>query len=167
MAWERNTEQGKSAAANDASLEFLAFRLGAEEYGIDIHNVQELRGYDAMTQIANSPAFIKGVINLRGAIVPIVDMRIKFDLGTPVYDQFTVVIVLSIGAHMVGIVVDSVSDVIVLAPAQMKPVPQIGSALDAGYLLGMGTVKDRMLILLDIEKLMSSPEIGLVTRLAA
>ena len=167
MSWELNTEQTRPAVASDASLEFLAFRLGGEEYGIDIHKVQELRGYDAMTHIANAPAFIKGVINLRGAIVPIVDMRIKFDLGTPVYDQFTVVIILSIASHVVGIVVDSVSDVITLDPAQMKPVPQIGSALDAGYLLGMGTVEDRMLILLDIEKLMSSPEVGLVTRLAA
>jgi purine-binding chemotaxis protein CheW len=167
MSSEVITEQTKPAAASDAPLEFLAFRLGGEEYGIDIHKVQELRGYDAVTQIANSPAFIKGVINLRGAIVPIVDMRIKFALGTPVYDMFTVVVILSIASRMVGIVVDSVSDVITLDPAQLKAVPQTGSSLDAGHLLGMGTVQDRMLILLDIEKLMSGPDLGRVTTVVA
>jgi len=94
--------------------EFLAFTLGKEEYGIDILKVQEIRGYEAVTRIANSPDFIKGVVNLRGIIVPIVDMRIKFQLGEPTYDQFTVVIILNIGGRVVGMVVDSVSDVITL-----------------------------------------------------
>jgi purine-binding chemotaxis protein CheW len=91
-----------SATAVMASLEFLAFRLGDEEYGVDIQKVQELRGYDAVTHIANSPDFIKGVVNLRGIIVPIIDMRIKFTLGTPTYDQFTVVIILCIAGRTFG-----------------------------------------------------------------
>ena len=142
--------------------EYLAFRLGEEEYGIDILKVQEIRGYENVTRIANAPAFIKGVINLRGIIVPIVDMRIKFNLGEPTYDQFTVVIILSIASRVMGMVVDSVSDVTTLQPEQVRPAPQMGTALNTDYLIGLGTLEERMLILLDIERLMSSAEMGLV-----
>ncbi len=148
-------------------LEFLAFTLGQEEYGIDIQKVQELRGYDAVTQIANAPAYLKGVVNLRGIIVPIIDMRIKFDLGEPIYDQFTVVIILNIGGRVVGMVVDSVSDVITLEPGDIKPAPQMGAIVATDYLLGLGAINERMLILIDIDKLMSSSEIGLIEKLAA
>ncbi|TFW34556.1 chemotaxis protein CheW [Massilia horti] len=147
--------------------EVLAFRLGAEEYGIDILTVQEIRGYEAVTAMASAPDFIKGVINLRGRIVPIVDMRIRFNLGKPVYDQFTVVIILNVAGHVIGMVVDSVSDVITLAPDQIKPAPDMGTALNAGPLVGLGTLDQRMIILLDIDKLMSSAEMGLIDRLAA
>lgn len=142
--------------------EYLAFKLGEEEYGIDILKVQEIRGYENVTRIANAPEFIKGVINLRGIIVPIVDMRIKFNLGEPSYDQFTVVIILSIAGRVMGMVVDSVSDVTTLHPDQIRPAPQMGSALNTDYLVGLGTVEERMLILLDIERLMSSAEMGLL-----
>ena len=118
--------------------------------------VQELRGYDAVTRIANSPAFLMGVVNLRGIIVPIVDMRIKLNLGTPTYDQFTVVIILNVGARLMGMVVDSVSDVITLTPEQVKPAPQLGTALDTDYLVGMGTLENRIVILVDIDKMMSN-----------
>ena len=148
-------------------LEFLAFTLGQEEYGVDIQKVQELRGYDAVTRIANAPEHIKGVVNLRGIIVPIVDMRIKFNLGTPTYDQFTVVIILNIASRVMGMVVDSVSDVITLSPEQVKPAPEMGAVLDADYLIGLGTLDDRMLILVDIDKLMTSEDMGLVEKLAA
>jgi len=148
-------------------MEFLAFKLGNEEYAIDIQRVQELRGYDAVTRIANSPDFIKGVVNLRGIIVPIVDMRIKFNLGTPSYDQFTVVIILNIGGRVIGMVVDSVSDVVTLSAEQLKPAPEMGTALNTDYLIGLGTLDERMLILVDIGKLMSSAEIGLLDKLAA
>ena len=148
-------------------LEFLAFTLGKEEYGVDIQKVQELRGYDAVTRIANAPEHIKGVVNLRGIIVPIIDMRIKFNLGTPTYDQFTVVIILNIASRVMGMVVDSVSDVITLSPEQVKPAPEMGAVLDADYLIGLGTLDDRMLILVDLEKLMTSEDMGLVEKLAA
>lgn len=147
--------------------EFLAFTLGKEEYGIDILKVQEIRGYEAVTRIANSPEFIKGVVNLRGIIVPIVDMRIKFQLGEPTYDQFTVVIILNIGGRVVGMVVDSVSDVITLTQEQIKPAPEMGTTFDSDYLIGLGTLEQRMLILVDIDKLMSSAEMGLIEKLAA
>ena len=151
-----------SGADASAGNEYLAFKLGQEEYGIDILKVQEIRGYESVTRIANAPEFIKGVINLRGIIVPIVDMRIKFNLGEPRYDQFTVVIILSIAGRVVGMVVDSVSDVTTLQPEQIRPAPEMGTALNTDYLVGLGTLEERMLILLDIERLMSSPEMGLI-----
>lgn len=144
--------------------EFLSFKLASEEYGIDILRVQEIRSYEAPTRIANAPAFVKGVINLRGVIVPIIDLRLKFNLGEAHYDGFTVVIVLNIGRQVVGIVVDGVSDVITLTPEQLRPVPQISSAIDSEHLLAIGSVGDRMLILLDIEKLMTSADMGLVSQ---
>ena len=142
--------------------EFLAFTLGREEYGIDILKVQEIRGYEAVTRIANAPDFLKGVINLRGIIVPIVDMRIKFNLGTPTYDQLTVVIILNIDGRVVGMVVDSVSDVMTLMPEQVRPAPEMGTTFSGDFLIGLGTLEERMLILVDIVKLMSSPEMGLI-----
>jgi purine-binding chemotaxis protein CheW len=150
-----------------AGNEFLAFTLGKEEYGIDILKVQEIRGYEAVTRIANAPEFIKGVVNLRGIIVPIVDMRIKFNLGEPTYDQFTVVIILNISGRVVGMVVDSVSDVITLSMDQVKPAPEMGTTFDSDYLIGLGTLDERMLILVDIDKLMSSADMGLIEKLAA
>jgi len=157
-----------SSVAQDAPVtsiqEFLSFKLASEEYGIDILRVQEIRSYEAPTRIANAPAFVKGVINLRGVIVPIIDMRLKFNLGEVNYDGFTVVIVLNIGRQVVGIVVDGVSDVITLTPEQLRPVPQISSAIDSDHLLAIGSVGDRMLILLDIEKLMNSADMGLVSQ---
>jgi purine-binding chemotaxis protein CheW len=152
---------------SETGNEFLAFTLGKEEYGIDILKVQEIRGYEAVTRIANAPEFVKGVVNLRGIIVPIVDMRIKFNLGEPTYDQFTVVIILNIGGRVVGMVVDSVSDVITLSAEQVKPAPEMGTALNTDYLIGLGTLDERMLILVDIDKLMSSSEMGLIEKIAA
>jgi purine-binding chemotaxis protein CheW len=157
----------QSIENNQNPIEVLAFTLGSEEYGIDIQKVQELRGYDTVTRIANSPEFVKGVVNLRGIIVPIVDMRIKFSLGTPTYDQFTVVIVLNIAGRIVGMVVDSVSDVTTLSPEHIKPAPDMGSALNTDYLIGLGIIDQRMLILVDIDKLMSSDEMGLIEKIAA
>lgn len=152
---------GVHGVAN-AGNEFLTFTLGKEEYGLDILKVQEIRGYDAVTAIANSPEFIKGVINLRGIIVPIVDMRIKFNLGKVEYNEYTVVIILNVAKRVVGMVVDGVSDVITLKPEQVKPAPEFGSAFDTQYLTGLGTVDARMLILVDIEKLMGSRDMELM-----
>jgi len=167
-----STEQAHAAAASASAVvlsatlnairEFLAFKLGSEEYGIDILRVQEIRSYEQPTRIANAPTHVLGVVNLRGVIVPIVDMRVKFNLEQKAYDSFTVVIVLNIGSRVVGMVVDGVSDVITLAPDQLRPVPQFNSAIDSDHLLAIGAVDERMLILLDIEKLMQSPGMGLI-----
>ena len=154
--------QAPQAAVLTSIREFLAFKLGAEEYGIDILRVQEIRSYEEPTRIANAPAFIKGVVNLRGVIVPIVDMRVKFNLEQVNYDSFTVVIVLNVRGRVVGMVVDGVSDVITLASEQMRPVPEFNSAVDSEHLLAIGAIDERMLILVDIEKLMTGAEMGLV-----
>lgn len=144
------------------ATEVLSFRLGAEEYALSILKVQEIRGYDNVTRIASAPDYLKGVVNLRGIIVPIVDMRIKFNVGNPTYDAFTVVIVLNINGHTIGMVVDSVSDVVTLTPDQIKAAPDLGASVAAEYLQGLGTVGERMLILLDIDKLLSSEDMGLL-----
>ena len=156
-----------TATSSIAGGEFLTFKLGAEEYGMDILKVQEIRGYDAVTVIANTPAFIKGVVNLRGIIVPIVDLRIKFNLGKVDYDQFTVVIILNLGTRVVGVVVDGVSDVLTLTQEQIKAAPSLSTTLDTRYITGLGTVDERMLILVDIEKLMSSKDMELVDEAVA
>ena len=159
------TGSQRNNAATEPMREYLSFGLGSEHYAIDILKVQELRGYDAVTRIANAPAFVKGVVNLRGVIVPIVDLRIKFNLSEPVYNEFTVVIVLNIGKRVIGAVVDSVSDVVKLAESDIHPPPEFG-AFDAQYLVGLATVGGGMLILLDIEKMLSSAEMALVDQVA-
>lgn len=143
--------------------EYLTFRLGREEYGIDILKVQEIRGYESPTRIANAPPFIKGVVNLRGTIVPIVDMRLKFNCESVIYDSFTVVIILNLRQRIVGIVVDSVSDVMELAAENLRSAPDVDSMIDSDSVIGLGSLGDRMLILIDIERLMTGVDMGLVS----
>src|SRR4051795_5027563 len=125
------------AAATQSGGEFLTFRLGAEEYGIDILKVQEIRSYEPPTRIANAPPFVKGVVNLRGVIVPIVDLRLKLGCASADYNGFTVVIVLNVRGRVVGAVVDSVSDVLELTRDQIKPAPELASNIDAAYITGI------------------------------
>jgi purine-binding chemotaxis protein CheW len=151
-----------AGTAESAASEFLTFRLAAESYGIEILKVQEIRGYEAPTAIANAPAFIKGVVNLRGVIVPILDLRIKFDLPQARYDEFTVAIILNVAGRVVGVVVDSVSDVLTLATDTIRPTPEFASAaFDTRYVTGLANMEERMLILLDIEKLMTGADMAL------
>ena len=145
------------------SGEYLTFRLGSEEYGIDILKVQEIRSYEQPTRIANAPDFIKGVVNLRGVIVPIVDLRLKLGCPSAEYNSFTVVIVLNVKNRVVGAVVDSVSDVLELNRDSIRPAPELSAAsVDTSFITGIGSVADRMLILMDIEGLMSSADMGLM-----
>lgn len=159
-------QQASAAAIDTQSSEFLVFSLGDEEYAVDILKVQEIRGYENVTRIANAPDFIKGVTNLRGVIVPIVDLRIKFHLDKVEYGGQTVVIVVNVAERVVGIVVDGVSDVMTLSPDQIKPAPEFGVALSSDYLSGLGSLDDRMLVLVDIDKLLTSEEMALVDRTA-
>jgi purine-binding chemotaxis protein CheW len=171
---------GGVANATSAGGEFLTFRLGEEEYGIDILRVQEIRSYESPTRIANAPHFIKGVVNLRGVIVPIIDLRLKLGCEKAEYNGFTVVVVLNVRGRVVGAVVDSVSDVLALSRENIKPAPELNSSIDASFITGIGTIKngqgqgqndgttaaadkERMLILMDIEALMSSAEMGLIS----
>ena len=160
----QSTDAKIPSAALLQTREFLAFNLGAEEFGIDILKVQEIRCYEKPTRMAGVPDFIKGVVNLRGVIVPIVDLRIKFNLPEVEYNDFTVVIVLNLHGRVVGIVVDGVSDVTSLQADQVKSAPEFSSHLDTSHVIGLGTLEERMLILMDIERLMASPDMGLADR---
>lgn len=157
-ARQNNTRQVRHAATG---REYLTFRLGSEEYGIDILKVQEIRSYEPPTKIANAPAYLKGVVNLRGVIVPIVDLRMRFGCEQVEYNGFTVSIILNVKGRVVGTVVDAVSDVIELPGEAVKPAPEMSSAVDAKFITGLGQVGERMLILLDIESLILSPSLGL------
>jgi purine-binding chemotaxis protein CheW len=146
--------------------EYLTFTLGNEEYGIDILKVQEIRSFERVTHIVNSPDFIKGVINLRGVIVPIVDLRLKFNLGEAEFTSFTAVVILNVAGRVVGVVVDSVSDVVHLANEQVKPPPQFSSVLDVQFIEGLTAIDDRMVIIMDIESLMTGQDMALVDQAA-
>jgi purine-binding chemotaxis protein CheW len=140
--------------------QFLSFVLGKEEYGIDILKVQEIRGYSAITAIPNTPAYIRGVINLRGAVVPIVDLRAKFGLAATDYDKFTVIIVVTIGTRVAGLIVDAVSDVLNIARSDVEPTPEFGGAVDTSFITGMAKVADKLVLLLDIDRVVASADVA-------
>ncbi|MBC8022415.1 MAG: chemotaxis protein CheW [Burkholderiales bacterium] len=150
------------AALRDTAREMLVFKLGEEEYGVDILKVQEIRGYEKVTPIPRSPDYLKGVVNLRGVIVPVIDLRVKFGMPDPSYDFFTVVIVLRIGGRIIGVVVDGVSDVARLGANDIKEPPRLGTMVDSSYLAGVATQGGRMILALDIEKLLSAGELDLL-----
>ena len=155
-----------ATAAREEVREVLVFVLGKEEYGVDILKVQEIRGYDKVTPIPSAPDYLKGVMNLRGAIVPVIDMRVKFRMPDVRYDGFTVVVILRIAGRVIGLVVDAVSDVVAFAESEVKPAPQLGSLVDGSFIAGLATRDDRMVLLLDIEKLLSSGELNLLRQAA-
>jgi purine-binding chemotaxis protein CheW len=154
------------SAVREATREVLVFVLGSEEYGLDILKVQEIRGYEKVTPIPAAPAYLKGVVNLRGIIVPVIDLRIKFGLAEPRYDAFTVVIILRVAGRVIGMVVDGVSDVVALAASEVKAAPQLGALVDGSYLAGVATQGSRMVMLIDIEKFLSSSEMNLLAQVA-
>jgi purine-binding chemotaxis protein CheW len=162
-----NTSSAQRPAANKSSQladagQYLTLRLGAEDYAIDILRVQEIRSYEEPTRMVNAPSFIKGVINLRGVIVPIVDLRMKLNLDKVEYNEFTVVIILNVRGTVIGAVVDSVSDVVTLTTQNIKPAPQFEAALDARFITGLANVGDRMLVVMNMEAMMSNAEMGMV-----
>jgi purine-binding chemotaxis protein CheW len=150
--------------ARETAREVLVFTLGREEYGVDILKVQEIRGYDKVTPIPAAPEYLKGVINLRGTIVPVLDLRVKFRMADVRYDEFTVVVILRLAARVIGVVVDGVSDVIGLAAGQVREAPQFGSVVDGSFIAGVGVQDERMVMLLDIEKLLSTGELNVLAR---
>ncbi|OEZ90419.1 chemotaxis protein CheW [Janthinobacterium sp. HH107] len=156
-----------SQLAQADARELLVFGLGKEEYAIDIGLVQEIRGYGAVTRIANAPAFLKGFIHLRGSIVPLVDLRIALGQAEPAYDASTVVIILIFAHGATGIVVDRVADVVPLAPAQIKPRPQLHGSAMAGHVTAIGALDERMLIVLDIDSLLAGMGMHAGGKLAA
>lgn len=157
-----------SASDNDSQSDakgYLTFWLGEEYYGIDILTVQEIITYSQVTAIANMPTYIKGVMNLRGVVIPIVDMRIKFQLEDVRYHDMTVVIILNIGERIVGIVVDSVADVVAIDANDIQPAPDFAGALDTKYIQGLASQNELMLILIHIQKLMTSRDMALFEQL--
>ena len=156
-----------SQLAQADARELLVFGLGKEEYAIDIGLVQEIRGYGAVTRIASAPAFLKGFIHLRGSIVPLVDLRISLGQAEPAYDASTVVIILIFAHGATGIVVDRVADVVQLAPAQIKPPPQLHGSAMAGHVTAIGALDERMLIVLDMDSLLSGMGMHAGGKLAA
>jgi len=156
-----------AATREEAGREYLTFSLGGEEYAVNILQVQEIRAYERVTRIANMPAFIKGVMNLRGAVVPVVDLRVRFNVGNAEYGASTIVIVINIGPRTIGMVVDGVSDVVSLKASDVRPAPQIAGVLAAEFLEGVAILDQRMLIIVDINGLMSSREMGLLESAAA
>jgi purine-binding chemotaxis protein CheW len=139
--------------------QFLTFLLGAEQYGVEILKVQEIRGYSAVTPIPNTPAYIRGVINLRGTVVPVVDLRAKFSMEATEYNKFTVIIVVTVGEKVIGLVVDAVSDVLDIPAAEMRKAPDLGVRVDTRFISGMATIGERMTVLLDIDRLLSEDEV--------
>ena len=158
----KNSEPGATDSMTEGpDREFLTFRLGEEEYAIDILKVQEIQGYGGVTKIARAPEFIKGVINLRGTIVPIIDLRERFGVGDLTYDEFTIVIILHLTHRTVGVVVDSVSDVIKLGEEAIRPAPSFNAAVDTRFIQGLADTDESMLIVLDIDGLMNDASMGL------
>ena len=155
-----------AASTRESTREVLVFVLGKEEYGVDILKVQEIRGYEKVTPLPAAPEYLKGVVNLRGVIVPVIDLRMKLGLKDPAYDATTVMVILRIGTRVVGIVVDAVSDVIRLAPSDVKAAPELGTLVDSSYLAGLATRDERMILLVDIEKFLSSGELKLLSQVA-
>jgi purine-binding chemotaxis protein CheW len=153
-------------ATHEATREVLVFILSGDEYGVDILKVQEIRGYDKVTPIPAAPDYVKGVINLRGTIVPVIDLRVKFRLAEVRYDQFTVVVILRLASRVIGVVVDGVSDVMALTASEVRAAPQLGTVVDASFISGVATQGERMVLLLDIEKLLSTGELNVLARAA-
>ena len=140
-------------------LQQLTFNLAGEEYGVDILAVREIRGWSRVTRIPQTPEHLLGVLNLRGAIVPIMDLRLRFGLERESYGDNTVVIIVAVDERLFGIVVDAVSDVVDIDPAAIKPVPDMGAVVDTRYLKGLATHVERMVMLLDVEKLMRPEDV--------
>jgi purine-binding chemotaxis protein CheW len=154
-----------NGALEDADAQqFLTFRLGGEEYGVGILTVQEIRGWSSVTKVPHTPAWLLGVINLRGVVVPIIDLRIKFEFASAEYNETTVVIILTVATRVIGVVVDAVSDVITLGSQQIKPAPSLGNGAETRHIIGFGTLDERMRILMDVEKLMAGADMGLVDK---
>lgn len=144
-----------SALISRAAQEYLAFVLGAEHYVIDILRVQEIRGYSHVTHIANAPEHFKGIVNLRGVIVPILDLRIRFGHHAPAYNDQTIVIVLNVLDRVIGVVVDAVSDVVKIRAEDILPPPQLGASAMTEHIVGVASHDEHMLIVLDIERALS------------
>ena len=154
-----DTLSSQISFATDGS-QYLTFTLEQEEYGVEILKVQEIRGYSAVTPVPNTPSYIKGVMNLRGTIIPVVDFRLKFSMAETEYNQFTVIIVVTVGTKVVGLVVDGVSDVLNIPPPDILAAPEFGAEVDTRFIKGMAKAGEKLVILLDIDKILGDQELA-------
>lgn len=163
------TEQAATTPAEPASLaaggQYLTFTLGQEEYGLELLRVQEIKGYSPVTPIPNTPPHIKGVMNLRGAVIPIVDLRTRFGMQSIEYTQFNVVIVINVGGKTMGLLVDAVSDVLNVGPGEVRPAPDFGTQADTRFISGMASSGDKIAVLLDIAGLLSDADVALAAEI--
>lgn len=163
---KETTKEKKAASDYDDQMgfasdgnQYLTFKLGDEQYGVEILRVQEIKGYTGVTRIPNIPEHYKGVLNLRGTIVPIVDLRMKFGMESVDYTKMTVIIVVEVNERVMGMIVDTVSDVMNIAAKDVQPVPEFGSDVDVGFISGIGNYEDTLVTFLDIDKVLSVKEI--------
>jgi purine-binding chemotaxis protein CheW len=145
--------------ANGREGKYLTFVLGGEEYGLEILKVREIIGLMEITSVPQTPVFIKGVINLRGKVIPVIDLRLKFGMEEAEPTEETCIIVVDIGGAMIGILVDTVSEVLHVMADQIEPAPSFGGSIDTGFILGMGKIKGKVKILLDIDSVLSAEEL--------
>ena len=151
--------------------ELLTFLLAGEEYGVDILRVQEIKGWSTVTSIPNTPEYIRGVINIRGSIVPIIDMRLRFNIEKKEYDATTVVIVLNVFGNnkryrTMGVVVDAVSDVYNIPVDDVKASPDFGTAVDTEFVTGLATINEKMIIVLDIDHMLNAAELAVIDEIS-
>ena len=162
-----NKELNHQMGISTDGSQFLTFQLGEELYGVDILRVQEIKGYTAVTRIPNTPAHIKGVLNLRGTIVPIVELRTKFGMPTIEYTMFTVIVVVVVKEKIMGLVVDAVSDVLDIDKKDIQPAPQFGAQVDVSFLNGIGKAGDKLVALLDMDRLLTDGDMTETEKIAA
>ena len=145
---------------NERANQYLTFTLGAEEYGIEILKVQEIKGYSAITHIPNAPPHVKGVMNLRGTVIPVVDLRRKFSMEMVEFNKFSVIIVVMVGEKVAGLVVDAVSDVLDIDSASVRPAPDFGSGADTRFIRGVASMGEKLVVLLDVDRLVTEEELA-------
>lgn len=142
------------------SNQFLTFRLDEQEYGLELFKIQEIRGYAPVTPIPNVPAHVRGVMNLRGTVLPVVDLRMKFRLPPIEYNKFTVIVIAVVAGKMVGLLVDAVSDVLNVSPDQLRAAPDFGAAVDTQFINGVFQTRDHLAVALNLERLLSETELA-------
>ena len=165
MAETAQADHGSALTAD--SDQFLTFTIQGEEYGIEILRVQEIKGISKIRPIPNAPAYIKGAMNLRGTVVPIIDLRGRFGMAEAEYNQFTVIIMVSVGARVIGLVVDAVSDVLNITKEQIENTPDIGGEIDTSFFQGMGKIGEKLVLLLNIDRLLVGAHVDDLDQTAA
>ena len=156
-----NMEELEQAIEITTGDQFVTFKLEDEEYGIEILKVHEIIGYQGFAKVPNVPCFIKGVLNLRGSVVPVIDMRLKFNMAEKAYDNYTVIVILEVQERIIGAIVDAVSDVVALSPKEIQDTPDFSSGVRVDFIKGLGRKDEKLIIMLDIDRILGEQEFDL------